>query len=947
MTATAERTFYFGPFRLLPEQQLLLEGNTPVRLGSRALEILTVLVENAGELVSKAELMARVWPDTFVDESSLRVHVAGLRRALGDGQPGRRFLANAPGRGYRFVAPVESIQPEEPHAAPKTSPLKTGPPEARAHNLPVSQARALGRAATLNALLEQLPERRFITIVGPAGIGKTTAALALAETLLPAYPHGVWLADLASLDDPGRVPRAVGAAFGLTIHSESDIPLLTEFLRDRQMLIVLDNCEHVTEAAAMLAEHILAAAPGIHILATSRELLRAEGERVHRLAPLECPPGDTAPTAAEALAFPAVQLFVERASASLDTFELSDADAPVVADICAKLGGIALAIELAATRVDAFGLRQLSALLDDRFTILNRGRRTAQPRHRSLVAALDWSYEYLPESERKVLRRLSIFAGPFTLGSAIAVASDADADVIDGLADLVGKSLISADVSGPAVQYRLLDTTRAYAMQKLIESGEIQDLARRHAEHYCDLLRQIAADWEEHRAWQEEYGRRIDDVRAALKWAYSSDGDTLVGLALTFAAIPFWLELSLLDEGREGIERALDGLLAQPAYDERDELKLRIALGHTMWHSVHPMAENYGQYAKALALAEKLGDRDAEGQALYHLSVHSLYVGDVRGMLAYAERCHALVPVSAAPVVQVMGTGMIGIALHHLGEHARARDHMESILSRDYTAQRTFLTFSAALRLSLCGLLWVMGFPDQAMGCVGLASDETGQMNNPMLRCNQLVHAISPTALYAGDLAAAEDWAAMLLDISAKSGLARWNALGHCLKGQLLVAKGDYSGLVLLRGGLDRLRAVGFAYHYAFTLGALAEGLGSVGRLAEAQAAIGEALECTDRTQERWCLPELLRIKGELRRLDGTMDAAEDCFIQSLDEARRQGALSWELRAIMSLARLWREDGKAVDAAKQLSAVYNRFTEGFDTADLKAARALLRGLPTT
>ena len=348
-TISAERAISFGPFRLLPAQRLLLEDETPVRLGSRALEILVALIEGAGELVSKAELIARLWPDTFVDENTLRVHVAGLRKALGDGQPGRRYLANVPGRGYRFVAQIDHSEPAAPSIAKRAV-------TDRDHNLPVSQSRAVGRADVISALLEQLPRWRFLTIVGGGGIGKTTVALALAEALLPAYEHGVRLVDLAPVNDPRFVPNALGTALGVAVNSEDAIRQLTDFLGDKQLLVILDSCEHVVEAAAVLAEQLLAGAPGIHILATSREPLRAEGERVHRLSPLESPAPSTDITAAEALAFPAVRLFVERAAAIQDGFELSDADAPIVADICNKLGGIALAIELAAARVDAFGI---------------------------------------------------------------------------------------------------------------------------------------------------------------------------------------------------------------------------------------------------------------------------------------------------------------------------------------------------------------------------------------------------------------------------------------------------------------------------------------------------------------------------------------------------------------------------------------------------------------
>ena len=465
--AQAERAISFGSFRLLPAQQLLMEGDTPVRLGSRALEILIALVERAGELVSKSELLSRVWPGTFVDENTLRVQIAGLRKALGDGQPGRRYVTNIPGRGYRFVAPVDLSEPGD-------GPVPKSTAAQRTHNLPISQARALGRGDAIGTLTHQLPKQRLITIVGAGGIGKTTVALAVAETLLQSYDDGVWFVDLAPLSDPRLVPGTLAAALGLAVERENEVSQLIGLLQHKAMLLVLDSCEHVVAGAAALAEQLLAGVPGLRILATSREPLRADGERVHRLSPLEVPPDQTGLSVPDAMAYSSVQLFIERAAASVDGFQLSDADVPIVITICRKLGGVPLAIELAAARVDAFGIKQLAVLLDDRFRILNQGRRTAQPRHRSLDATLDWSYEFLPQTERALLRRLSVFANAFTLDAAVAQAGDDNMDIVDSIANLVAKSLISADVGGPVVYYRLLDTTRAYAEQKLIESNEHQ-----------------------------------------------------------------------------------------------------------------------------------------------------------------------------------------------------------------------------------------------------------------------------------------------------------------------------------------------------------------------------------------------------------------------------------------------------------------------------------------
>ena len=471
----------FGPFRLLPTRRLLLHGDQPVRLGNRALEILIALVERPGELVGKNELMARVWPRTFVEEGNLKVQVAGLRRALGDRRGSNQYVVTIPGQGYRFVAPVTLSEalPTRPAAAAE-----------RVHNLPVAVTRIFNRTDTVEALKARLPRERFITIVGPGGVGKTTVALAVARGVIDAYPHGVRFVDLAPLADPRLVPNALATALGLKICSEDPTPGLIADLRGKEMLLVLDACGRVIEAAAALAVELLNRAPGVQILATCREPLRAEGEQVHRLPSLKCPPASARLTAAEALRFPAVQLFVERTAAILGGFELGDEDAPIVADICRKLDGLPMAIEFAAARVDALGLRELAAHLPGRLQLLTNGRRPTLPRHHSLRAALDWSHELLPERQRMVLRRLAIFAGGFTMAAACGVAASAEitaADVLECLADLVTKSLVMAEIGGPAPCYRLFETTRAYALEKLTESHELEQVERRYAEYLRDV----------------------------------------------------------------------------------------------------------------------------------------------------------------------------------------------------------------------------------------------------------------------------------------------------------------------------------------------------------------------------------------------------------------------------------------------------------------------------
>jgi DNA-binding winged helix-turn-helix (wHTH) protein len=412
----SEQAISFGALRLLPKQRLLLEGDKPVRLGSRALDLLIALVERPGELVGKHELMARVWRGTFVEEGNLKFQVGALRRALGDGRGGRRYIATSAGQGYRFVAPVGVAQ------APAAAPLPAAPTR-QLHNVPAQLTRLIGRADVVSRIVARLQRHRLVIIVGPGGIGKTSVAIAVAEASVNTYEHGVWFVDLAPLADPRLVPSAVAQVLGFDIRSDDPVPGLVGALRDRRLVLVLDNCEHVIEAAAALAAAILKGAADVHILATSREPLRVEGEYVQRLPPLASGFSSDHLGAAEALAFHAVELFVERAAERLGEFELTDENAPIVADICRKLDGIPLAIEFAAARVEAFGVHGLAARLDERLRLLTSGRRSGPPRHRTLRAALDWSYEVLSEPERTVLRRLGIFMGGFTAQSSPILAS--------------------------------------------------------------------------------------------------------------------------------------------------------------------------------------------------------------------------------------------------------------------------------------------------------------------------------------------------------------------------------------------------------------------------------------------------------------------------------------------------------------------------------------------
>jgi predicted ATPase/DNA-binding winged helix-turn-helix (wHTH) protein len=475
----------FGPFVLIPGKRRLLKDGVPVPLGSRAFDVLVALVERAGKLVSKRELMDLVWPHIVVVEANLTVHVTAVRRALGDGEGDKRYIVNIPGRGYRFVAPL-SVTGDLPACMPE--PATTEIP----NNLPLQLTPLVGRDALIGRLVQCLSRQRLLTLVGPAGVGKTAVALEVAQQLLLTCQGGVWLVDLAQVTDPSRLIPAVAKQLGVAVRADNALGSIVAALREKAVLLVLDNCAHLADAAAVMAEELLQSARLLRILATSRQPLRACGEHVHWLPPLQSPPASLPLDTAEALRFSAVQLLVERAGDFIHGFELSDADAQTAGAICRKLDGIPLAIEIAASRVNVLGLRGLAAYLDDGSGLLGCEHRVTLPRHRSISAALDWSYALLSEEEQRVLRGLAIFEDDFTLSAACAVMSDRpdiSTDITDTIVGLVGKCLIMTEACGEGeVHFRLLEMTRLYAEAKLLESDEIDMIRRRHAVHSGNLL---------------------------------------------------------------------------------------------------------------------------------------------------------------------------------------------------------------------------------------------------------------------------------------------------------------------------------------------------------------------------------------------------------------------------------------------------------------------------
>lgn len=529
----------------LMRRELRILGSA-VPVGGRAFEIIELLVQSAGELVTKSELIGRIWPGVVVSDNTLQAHAAAVRKALG---PYRDLLRTEAGRGYRLLgewtvrrhdAARSQVEPQRPRIN-KASGVTS---------FPITATRLIGRSAALAQVSELIAAFRVVTLVGPGGIGKSTLALYAARGMLSAFIHGGSLVELASLSDPNLVASAVSTALEFNLGGGGiSTSAIAGAIGDRHLLLILDNCEHVIDAVASLVETLLHMCPHVTILATSRELLRIDQEQVYPVPPLEVPHADDEERAS-VLACSAVELFVARTREANSEMELRDEDLASVAAICRHLDGIPLAIEFAAASAATFGVLHVAARLNHRFALLTRGRRTALPRHQTLRGALDGSYALLPAAEQHLLQCLAVFSGGFTLAAATAVVTDTACDestVLNGITDLVDKSLVMTE---PIGRWRLLESTREYALEKLAERGEVSRVVRRHAVFYLDMFAPLGTKAGLQTALEDfdSYRREVDNLGAGLNWALSPDGDAALGARLEAAMSDFRIAASVLNE---------------------------------------------------------------------------------------------------------------------------------------------------------------------------------------------------------------------------------------------------------------------------------------------------------------------------------------------------------------------------------------------------------------
>lgn len=910
-------------------------------MGSRALDILTLLVQRAGELVSRAELEAYVWPNIFVHESNLKVHVTALRKALCAASSDQRCILNIPGRGYCFTLPVTV------EGRARAS-MRRGP--GAGADVFGAARQIIGREDEIVAIGHAISRHPLVTIVGAGGVGKTTVALATAERHSGRHDAAPCFVDLASIDDPQLVVHAIAAALGVRIDLNDLLGGIGDHLRATPRLLILDNCEHLSAAVAAAAEYLASDLGLAAMLATSREPLRARQEHVYRLSPLACPEVTAQISAAEAVRHPAVALFVARARERAG-FSLGDDNAAVVSLICRRLDGIPLAIELAATRLDTLLPAELLRRLEDRFDLLSRDELAVPARQRTLLATLDWSYRLLSDAEGRVLRFAAIFARDFALDDVIAILGpglDA-ADIVAGLESLIAKSFAVADLSHGSRRYRLFESSRSYALTRLDANGERDQAHVSHASHILAVLERAEDEWRWRVAddWIAHYGARVDDLRRAIAWAFGANGDSMIGIRLAAASIPLWEALCFVDECGLWVREALRVADTVPSCSVG--LKAKLAYRHcwTLTWSGSQLPATEAPWIECLRLARDAGDTEYQLRALWGLAIYETFTGRSRAAIGHLLEFEAIAERAEDWSVLPDGQRLMALARAYIGELREGDDLLEQLARRfNRVEKRARVTrFSidryCIIRSSLAFTRWLRGRSESALVAATQAVDSALAANHSVSHSNALVFAGVPLALWTGDLDRAEAGIGALKENLAIRNTAVWRRITRFFEAAVRHARGEGGAIAEMSESLDDVLETGFVTRAPMYLCMLAEALLGDGSTGEAQARIDDAAKRLAQYRERWCAPEILRIRGLIQLANGDGAAAQAHFTDAIAEADALGALNLELRAARDMARSLAAAGRRDEASAVLSRTCAKFAEKGPNTEVAAAEAWL------
>ncbi|MCQ1574645.1 winged helix-turn-helix domain-containing protein [Neorhizobium galegae] len=920
----------FGDYEYLLDKKVLLNSSGKVRMGSRALSLLHALALKAGQVVSNDELIAAAWPSTFVDPTNLRVQMASLRRLLEGGVDGP-WITNSSGRGY-------SLNGERPlPAAGATDNRYRHPPAGLAAPL----TPLLGRREVVSNVADRIRRGRLVTLVGPGGIGKTRVAIEVCWRLSEEAFADICFVDLAPLTSAEFLASAISATLEVNdAPGRTSLDKILHVLRDRKILLVLDNCEHVLDELAAMSEILLRALPHLRLLTTSREPLNIAGEVSVRLGGLDAPEDNGLPASLEeAMQFPAVELLVERALAGNSDLSFSDDDVAALIDICRRLDCIPLAIELAAPRLEIYSPLELLQNLELQLSTLGEGRRSASPRHRTLRATLEWSYASLSGDEQRLLTRLAVFRSTFTVASTNAISLLSEGVTMTLLASLVSKSLIVVDRGERIVRYRLLETTRSYMEEKLQSEPEADAVRRHHAEFVLSVFKaeKQAGQLQEHSDRIGDYRRLIDDVRSAITWALGKSGDAKLGIRLAVDSAPIWLRLSILTEYASVLEAAADMLWKENVILSSEARWLAPSLHNAHYNAVGLSEKILPMLVRALQSAEETGDHGCALLCLWALFGTRLTQGRYLEALLFAQRFAALAPEVNDAMQLAMSHRIVALSLWRNGDFVESMELSRAALVRTELNRQSLINLTliykqgVAARGNFSNLLWLQGFAEQAADLAQEAI-EVGLKDDVVGLSYSLAQTIIPLSFWIGDLDRARREIDLLLELARDSGLGYWLFWGRCYDS---VEKRMRSGVPLIPdflelnlGSLDGLHR-----HILATI------------LPDPNADWFADPDGERRDgQPHWCSAELKRV-GALKIAKAGEDVAAMAMLETaITTAAEQGAFAWELRAATSLAEMLHRRGEAARAKTVLAPVVERIIEGAGTADVLRALALLKQL---
>jgi predicted ATPase/DNA-binding winged helix-turn-helix (wHTH) protein len=941
MSAAGSVAFAFGPFRLIPSQRTLVRENRPVKLGNRALDILHLLVMRAGEEVSKNELIEFAWPNVFVDERNLKVHISSLRRVLEDTLSQATYIATVVGHGYQFVGRVQTDRVEMAVLTIDDQPVVSSLP---------ALSPLIGRQRDVEAVARALDFTSLVTLVGPGGVGKTRLAIAIAHARHNKFPDGVHFLDLSATDDPALVPHLVATGLGVRGGPADLVSAVTKHLRDKRILIVLDNCEHVLHAAAAIAARFVEAKIGGCLLATSREPLGVSSENVQRVEPLAFPPREGVRSASEALAYPSVELFAMRALEAAD-YRLVDRDARVVAKLCEALDGLPLAIEIAAAKLDQFSPAELLDSVGRRLIELRSDNEAMHSRHRTLWATLDWSYQLLSTEEATIFRLLSVFTGSFewkdVTGMARLVQYDPYQTTV-ALGGLVAKSLLTAEIDGEQIRYRLLETVRCYAAERLLQDRLVQEAQHHHAQLVLSVFEKSEAEWAwiDTRVWRARYDARTGDLRKALDWCFEDGGDASLGVDLAIAAMRFWNEQSSIFEQLFQVERALNHC-ASVADAPRRKATLATSRAWCMAFGGQLHAATDDAWNTALHFAELSDNVGQHLSVMCGMSLFLVATGRLEQSVSLLDDVIRIAAEARDRASLFDGQRLRAMAEARRGNLLDAQTKLERLaedLARGMPQSR-HVRYQMQSYVSIHGMLafstWLTGRPERALAMAEEMVLKTGQNGHLMGQSRILALFAMPLALWSGHINAFERYSTILGGNLDRGHIALWAQVHRFYASVGRHARGDLSAVDDMRLAVDDLVRGRFLERTPMYLGVLAEALLEMGRSVDADEAVERALTLQRRTKENWCLPELLRVKAQIAGARGDRDRATAMLARAREKALTSGARSLELRIVNDMAQMASDEGNNREAVDLLLPMYANFEDGEATEDLRRSGRML------